>query len=158
MEEWYDTAEITHIDYPLLASYIHYLMGFVYRLVDKPGLFNEPLYGDGIVQPRFLLGVRLSILAHNLLSYYPVVVYVVLKRFKEYSKPFQAAVVLMFLNFPMYAMIEFSNTQANGFHLALFLLSLDSALDDRFILTTVYFTISIAATHASGPYVFPIAV
>ena len=158
IDQWYDTPEYTHLDYPPLAAYLHYAMGYLFRYIDNDILFKAPIFGKGDVPDRIKYPVRATILALDVVCYYPIVLYVVLKRFKDYSKFHKVAAMLLLLNFPTYAFIEHTNTQANAPHLGLLLLSLHFLLNDRLLLTTICFTISICIKHILGPFVFPMAV
>ncbi len=158
IELWYDVANYTHLDYPPLSAYLHYGMSYVYRYIDERSLLALPLYGYGELTPLIMKGLRVSILALSVLTYYPPVIYVVFTRFRKYSKIHRVVVLLLLLNFPTYALVEFANTQANSPHLGLLILALHFLLDEHLILTTITFSLSLTCKHIGGPLVFPIAV
>ena len=158
IEKWYNTGEFTHLDYPALIAYQHYFMGFIFQQFDKQGFFNEALYGYGIVTPRNKMGMRVSILVLNVVMYYPMVLYAVLKSLRNFSKLHQVAVILLLLNYPTFAYVEFTNTMVNGPHIGFLLLAVHFALSEQLIWATIAFTLTLLCKHAVGPFVFPIAV
>ena len=155
MREWYDNNNYTHIDYPPLAAYAHYYMAGIYRHYDGERFDTDPRFGADGRTPGLKLGMRRTILLTNLLTYFPVVIYVVMQNLKAYSRLFRMSTIFIFLIFPAYAFIEFTNTQVNGPHLALLLLSIHSLFCNKLLKATFFFTLSVCYKQVLGPFVFP---
>lgn len=148
ISEWYDTPEYRHLDYPFIAAYVHYLMGFIYRAIDPIAFYQAPIIEPYLVlglsvnqDEKFVKGVRYSILACNVIFYYPVVFYVVLANMKNVSRLCKYSIIFILLTTPMYAFVEHTNTQANAPQLALFLLCFHF-LHNSYVLTSIPFLVA----------------
>ncbi len=158
IEQWYDNNEFTHLDYPVLAGYIHYYMAAIYKYYDPVGFMTQQVRGFAQEKPEVKEGVRMSILLLNLVSYFPAVAGVVLLLFKGRSRLFKMSTIFFLLVFPTYAYIEFSNTQANAPHLAFVILCTYFLVTDRLPWATFFFTLALSYKQVVGPFVMPIAV
>ncbi len=158
LDQWYDDNRYTHLDYPVLAGYIHYYMGAIYAYYDPVGFATQETAGIGQETPELKLGVRMAILALNIFTYFPTAAAVVLLLFKGYSRIFKMSTLFFILVFPMYAYIEFSSTQANAPHLAFLLLCVYFLATDQLKRATLCFTLSLSYKHVVGPLVFPVAI
>lgn len=158
MDQWYDTAEYTHLDYPPLAAYLHYIMGFFVKMID-PISFNKGPYYKIMdpVPPMTKFAIRLIIIIVDLLTYYPAVIFVVLNYMAKARKSYKVITLLMYFNMPMYAVIEYRNTQINSPHMALLLLALYFTMEHKIEFATFLFSLSLAYKHYPAPYVLPIA-
>ncbi len=156
IEYWYDNNEFTHLDYPPLAAYFHYFLSFIYVYLNPNEFYHLHLTGYERLGPNKKSAVRQAVLAADVVTYYPVVIYVVLANLKELRKIHKLCIMLIFLNMPMFAYIEHANTQVNGPHLAFILLCLHFMINDRFVAATVCFTLGITYKHACAPMVVPI--
>ncbi len=159
ISEWFDNNGHNHFDYPHVAAYFHYLMAFVVKLFDPETFNNSPMYPDITLNTNVKYGVRISILLCDVVTYYPAVILTVLSYMGEKQRvSYKLLTVLLFLTMPMYAYIEFANTQANGPHLAFLLLTLHFTGNGRFVVAAVCFTLSLCYKHFVAPYLLPIAI
>ncbi len=158
VKDWYIDRAYMNIDYPVFAGYIHYLMAYVYKFYDPEGFRNQVTVGDiKIYKPEIKLGVKRAVLALNVLTYYPIVIAVVLLHFRKgFTRVFKLATIFCLAAFPAHAYNEFVNTQANGPHLGLLLLCFYCLAHDHFSFATICFTLSFTYKHNIGPLVFPI--
>ncbi len=157
VKDWYDNNAHNHLDYPHLAGYLHYLMGFVVRLFDPDSFYNTPMYDDVPVTFGIKYGIRLVVVLINLIFYYPAAINMTLFTQRTERLSHKLVVLFLMLNMPMYSYIEFGSTQVNGPHLGLLLWSLYLAMQTRFCASTVCFTLSMSYKHFNGPFVIPIA-
>ncbi len=158
IHEWYDNNNYTHLDYPPLAGYTHYYMAAIYKHYDLQGFESQARFGGVEKTPPVKLAMRRSILFTNLVSYFPVVIFMVMQHMKAFSRFVRMATILLFLVFPAYAFIEFTNTQVNGPHLALLLLCIHCLITGKLLKATFFFTLSACYKHVVGPFVFPVGV
>jgi hypothetical protein len=133
-------------------------MGFVYKLIDPEHFYQGELYGIITVIPSISkFAMRVVIILMDLLTYYPAVILIVLDYMSTARKSIKIMTIFMFLNFPMYAVVEYRNTQINSPHMAFLLLTLYFTWKHKLEIATACFALCIAYKHYPGPYVLPIA-
>ena len=146
-----------HLDYPPIAAYFHYFMSLIYLRVNPNEFYQIPVYSY-YLNKNVTLGVKTAVLVVDVLTYYPAVVYVVWANMKNMRKVHQMGMIALLLNLPMFAFIQYANTQACGPPLAGLILSLHFAINDRPGWSTVFFTLGFLGKQAVGPFVLPLGI
>jgi len=157
LKNWYDHDGDYKLDYPPLEAYIHYLMGFIYKLVDPYTLDNTALhtYNEPIWKIKY--GVRIPILIQAVIFYYPAVIYFVTNYYKSHANSIKLLLIAALLNMPLFTQIEHMNTQVNAPTLGFLIWSIYFMLKDKYSLCAFFFTLSVMCKQITLPSLFPIA-
>jgi len=157
ISEWYDNNIGNHLDYPPLAGYIHYLMGFIVKFFGPEKFYSTDLYTNYSLTMDVKLGIRISTILTSLVFYYPAAACVVLQVLRKSQNSVKLFSYFLLLNMPIYVFVDNCNTQVNGPVLGLLLWCLYFTYMNRFYLAVICFSLSISYKHLTGIFVFPIA-
>ena len=155
LPEWYDTPQYTHLDYPPLAGYLHYLLGFVAKKFDPHHFANTDEVERYEYTPWAKAGLRFCVFLTNTLTFNVCLIYVVLDYYKERKTSFKLSVIFLFQFFTYYAPIDFGDCQINGLHYSLFLLALLQMIRHNFAWATFLLTMSSLYKQNGLVFVFP---
>ena len=158
MSEWYDNPDYTHLDYPPLAAYVHYLLGMIVQKFDPKYFFESPITGFLELTGMAKLGLRVAVVLANTLTYNICLIYVILEYYKDKKTSLKMFMIILFQFFTYYAPIDFGDCQINGMHYALLLLALHKMTQHNFSLATFFLTLSALYKHTAVIYSLPMGV
>jgi len=147
LKDWYDNAIYTHLDYPPLAAYIHWLLSFIARGYDTAFFDNSNIcthYNEPHQEftPEAFHGLRLAVFVANTLTYNIALPYVICSYYKAYRPLFKLIMIILFQFPTYYSLIDFGDCQINGPHYAFLILGLLEITRENFGWATLYWTLS----------------
>jgi len=162
INQWYDNSQYTHLDYPPLAAYVHYLLSYIASLGDTKYFFNTPVsINEGTpfteLSVGAKLGLRLSTFIANTLTYNITLAYVVCAFYKGYKASFKLYAIFLFQFLTYYSMVDFGDCQINGPHYALVLLAFYNICARNFKWSTFFLSMSVLYKHSTITSAVPFA-
>ncbi len=158
LQDWYDNIEYTHLDYPPLAAYMHYLLGYLMRYIVGPRFMTTGIYNSFEFTATEKWGMRLTVFLCNSLTYNTALIFIVCNYWRALTTSRKLLIIFMYQFLTYYFLIDFMPTQINGPHFALLLLSLYSGICHHFKTCTVLFTLATLFKHSSAMYAIPIGI
>eukprot|EP01022_Parablepharisma_sp_SALTPOND_P027220 TRINITY_DN65_c0_g2_i1.p1 TRINITY_DN65_c0_g2~~TRINITY_DN65_c0_g2_i1.p1 ORF type:complete len:588 (-),score=9.29 TRINITY_DN65_c0_g2_i1:1817-3463(-) len=125
-EKWYDDRHLKQtFTRPPLSLYFHYLLSYIFSFID-PVSFNSHELSMAPEHPPYSMEValRLTVIAANLMTYYPVVIFVVLKIMKTSPVKIKLFIMLLLLNAPVFGIADYLKLDMIGPTMALVLLAI----------------------------------
>jgi len=163
LKNWYDSPIYTHLDYPPLAAYVHWLLSFIIKPFD-PKYFDNSDLCVSMSLPRqdltreAFLGLRFTVFIANTLTYNIALPYVICSYYKAYRPAFKLFMIALFLFPTYYLMIDFGDTQINGLHYSFVILGLLEITRENFGWATFYWTLGALYKHITLLYALPIVI
>eukprot|EP00831_Metopus_contortus_P037938 TRINITY_DN29878_c0_g1_i4.p1 TRINITY_DN29878_c0_g1~~TRINITY_DN29878_c0_g1_i4.p1 ORF type:complete len:310 (-),score=35.16 TRINITY_DN29878_c0_g1_i4:25-954(-) len=151
---WYTHEGHFQLDYPPFEAYVHYAMGFLFKLFDSDAFLLTPMNSSIPVTASVKYGVRIAIIVVSLLFYYPAVIYFV--RWYYQKANVRLYLIAILLNMPLFVQIEFMNTQVNSPSLGCLIWSLYFAMTQKYSWCASFFVLSCLAKQITVPCVLPI--
>jgi alpha-1,3-glucosyltransferase len=153
VSQWYFyRTDYWGLDYPPLAAYMSYVWGKIGQLIEPRWFALDESWGFESTGHFYFM--RMTVMVMDLLVYFTAVRRFVKVRFSNRSWAFQQVARCMLLMQPSLLLIDHGHFQYNCVMLGLALWSINFVLEDRFVLGTCLFVLSMCFKQMSF-YYFP---